>query len=180
VIIYTIGHGTRQTDDLVEILHGHGVARIVDIRRFPTSRLNPHLAREPLGRAVSAAGIAYEWWGAELGGRRSAQPRSRHVALRERAFRGYADHMDTPAFRDAIRRLMELATSQRVAVMCAETLWWRCHRRLVADTLTLRGADVVHLLDGAHTQPHVLTPGVRADAEGWPIYDVGATLKLPG
>jgi len=173
VRLYTIGHGTRATDELVAVLRDAAVERLVDVRRFPGSRRNPHLSREALERNLP---VAYEWWGEELGGRRRGAPESRHPAWRNDAFRAYADWMDTPVFHDALDRL--LADERPTTVMCAETLWWRCHRRLIADAATLRGAEVVHLLDVGQPQAHVLHEAVRPDEEGCPVYDRGTQAKF--
>lgn len=149
--LFTVGHGTRTTDELVAVLREGGVERLVDVRRFPGSRRNPHLAREALARDLP---LAYEWWGEELGGRRSAVEPTRHPEWRNAAFRAYADWMDTPVFQEALDRLLASAASQPTAVMCAERLWWRCHRRLIADAAVLRGAEVVHLLGVGQAQAH--------------------------
>jgi len=170
VTLYTVGHGTRPIDELVEVLRAAGVTRVVDVRRFPGSRRNPQFSRESLDRSLPEAGIAYEWDGDTLGGRRHGAAHTRHPALHNAGFRAYADHMDTDEFRDALDVLLEAAARERTAVMCAETLWWRCHRRLIADAAVLRDADVCHLGAG-EPQPHVRTQGMRADESGRPVYD---------
>jgi uncharacterized protein (DUF488 family) len=126
-----------------------------------------------LAGSLAEVGIGFEWWGEALGGRRSRVPGSRHTALRQAAFAGYADHMDTPEFRAAVDALL---ARTGVAVMCAETVWWHCHRMLVADALTMRGATVVHLLDVGRRQPHRPHPTVRRGDDGWPVYDVPDAL----
>ena len=133
--IHTVGHGTRTTEELVGVVKRAGVETIVDVRRFPGSRRNPHLTREELGESLPKHGIAYDWRGEELGGRRSrASGESRHPAWRNTAFRAYADFMETETFRFALNDLIARANDgEMMAVMCAETLWWRCHRRLIAD-----------------------------------------------
>jgi len=171
--LWTIGHGARTTENLLATLLDAGIEVVVDVRRFPGSRRHPHLAREALSEALPAGGVGYEWAGEALGGRRSVRADSPHVALRNDAFRGYADHMDTDPFRVALERL--LADERRCAVMCAETLWWRCHRRLIADAAVLAGVTVVHLLDVGRADPHRLTEGVRARGDGRPIYDGGSS-----
>ena len=179
--IHTIGHGTRSTAELVEVLHEAGVELLVDVRRYPGSRRSPHLAREALERDLPERGVAYEWWGEELGGRRSPVRgrRTRHPAWRNEAFQGYADYMDTAEFTSALERLLEHATGGvPLAVMCAETLWWRCHRRLIADALVLRGIEVVHLLGPGRSEPHLPHPGLRQDDQGRPVYDVGVDRSL--
>jgi uncharacterized protein (DUF488 family) len=173
-ILYTVGHGTRSTDELLTVLRSGGVGRVVDVRRFPGSRRHPHLGREPLAAALAQAGVAYDWAGEALGGRRSGVEPSRHPALRNAAFRAYADHMDTPEFREALNRLLdEVRTGPPPAVLCAETLWWRCHRRLIADAAVLVGTPVTHLLDERTSKPHELSRDARPDEQGRPVYDVG-------
>ena len=132
--VLTVGHGARSAEALLEVLRNASVTTLVDIRRFPGSRRHPQFGREVLAVSLPAGGIRYEWQGEELGGRRSRGPSSRHTALIDAAFGGYADHMDTAAFRGAVQALVGRAEAgERLAVMCAETLWWRCHRSLVAD-----------------------------------------------
>jgi uncharacterized protein (DUF488 family) len=173
--VYTIGHGTRTADGLIDALRAEGVRLLVDIRRFPGSRRSPHLARGPLEAAVTAAGIGYSWRGEELGGRRrGGGGPSRHTAWRVAAFRSYADWMDGPTFRAALERLERDAARTRLALLCAETLWWRCHRRLVADALVSRGHRVLHIMPGGRLQEHPLHAGLRRDEEGRPVYDVVA------
>ena len=179
MILYTVGHGVRSTDELVAVLRAAGVERLVDVRRFPGSRRNPHLSREALAADLP---LAYEWWGEELGGRRS-RPKdrpTRHPAWRNEAFQAYADYMDTEPFRTALQRLLAEADADHTAtaVMCAETVWWRCHRRLIADAAVSQGAEVVHLLDVGTTQPHKASDGLRIDDDGWPVYDLGPQTIL--
>jgi uncharacterized protein (DUF488 family) len=136
------------------------------------------MSEAALRRSLPDLGVAYEWWGDDLGGRRRARADgpTRHPAWRVDAFRNYADYTDTAPFRDAIVRLEH--TEGPLAVMCAETLWWRCHRRLIADALVVRGGDVVHLLGVDARQPHRLPPALRVGDDGWPVYDVGADITL--
>lgn len=176
--IFTIGHGTRTTDELVGVLEAHTVGVVVDVRRYPGSRRHPHFGRGALERDLPAAGIAYEWWGEELGGRRRRAAETRHPAWRVDAFRAYADYADSDEFRAALDRLEQLASRRAVSVMCSERLWWRCHRRLIADHLTVRAWHVVHIIDESSSQPHRLHEGLRTDAEGRPVYDVGETGSL--
>jgi uncharacterized protein (DUF488 family) len=176
VRIWTVGHGARPVETLVATLTEAGIGTLVDVRRFPGSRRHPQFGRDALGATVAQAGLTYTWQGETLGGRREPHPGSRHTALRNAAFAAYADHMDTPRFRAAVDDLLATAAIEPQAVMCAETLWWHCHRMLIADALVIRGATVEHLLHpGAH-QPHRLTAGVRPDAGGWPVYDEQPTL----
>ena len=177
--IFTVGHGTRSADELTEVLQAAGIQVVVDVRRFPGSRRHPHFAREELEVWLPRAGIAYSWRGEELGGRRRRKEGvSRHPAWRNAAFQGYADHTDSPSYRAAIMRLETECSATRISVMCAETLWWRCHRRLIADTLELRGTLVLHLIKPGAEQRHALHPAVRVDGEGWPVYDLGETAEL--
>jgi uncharacterized protein (DUF488 family) len=174
--LFTVGHGTRSVAELAAVVADAGLDRLVDVRRFPGSRRHPHLSRAGLERDLPSLGITYEWREA-LGGRRSRVAGSRHTAWRNDAFAGYADHMDSVEFRAA---LDDLLGRLPLAVMCAETLWWRCHRRLIADAATLAGVGVVHLLDVGKSQPHRLQESVRKDDEGRPVYDGGRGRLLEG
>jgi uncharacterized protein (DUF488 family) len=178
--IYTVGHGTRTTDELAGIVKAGNVATIVDVRRFPGSKRNPHLAREALDESLPARGVGYEWWGEELGGRRSrTSDVSRHAAWRNSAFRAYADYMETGVFRAAVDGLIDRARAgEGLAVMCAETLWWHCHRRLIADALIARKIQVVHLLDTKSTHTHSLHESARVERDGTIVYDVGVDREL--
>jgi uncharacterized protein (DUF488 family) len=180
--VFTIGHGTRTTEELAGMLRAADVSLLVDVRRFPGSRRHPHFAREALAESLPALGVAYDWRGEELGGRRSRSPdgTSRHPAWRNDAFAGYADYMDTMPFRDALDELKDEAQAgTALAVMCAETLWWRCHRRLIADALTIRGVEVVHLIGPGKSSAHPLNEAARRGPDGYPVYDVGVTGELP-
>lgn len=179
-MLYTIGHGNRSIAELVAPLAEAHIELLVDVRRHPGSRRNPHLSRQRLAEALPREGIAYQWRGEELGGRRRepGDADSRHPAWRNASFRAYAAYMDGPTFQGALDHLVDRAQSQPVAIMCAETLWWRCHRRLIADAATLRGVEVVHLLGEGRSQPHVLHPNLRADEDNRPVYDVGSDRRL--
>jgi uncharacterized protein (DUF488 family) len=172
VRIRTVGHGARPIETFRAILDEAGVGTLVDVRRFPGSRRHPQFGREALEAAVPG----YVWQGETLGGRRRSHSGSRHTALRNASFAAYADYMDTPPFRTAIDDLLRAAATERQAVMCAETLWWHCHRMLIADALVLRGAVVEHLLEPGVRQPHRLTAGVRPGPDGWPVYDIQPAL----
>lgn len=177
--VHTVGHGSRSTEELVAILRSVQVSRLVDVRRQPASHRHPHFAQDALCRSLPDLGVRYEWWGEALGGRRRAAVASRHPAWTNDAFRGYADHTESAPYRDAIASLAAAAAAgEGVAVMCAESLWWRCHRRLIADSLTVHGTTVVHLLDVRHRQRHRLPPSLRVGDDGWPVYDVGADVPL--
>ena len=177
-VLFTVGHGTRSLDELAGVLGAAGISRLIDVRRHPGSRRNPHLSRPVMAEELPGHGVAYEWEGEDLGGRRRAAEVSRHPAWRNASFRAYADHMDSPVFRRAFDRLLAGAAEEPTAVMCAETLWWRCHRRLLADAAVLKGWEVVHLMGDGKSQAHTANPAVRSDDDGWPVYDVGAPGEL--
>ncbi|MGH9193844.1 MAG: DUF488 family protein [Acidimicrobiales bacterium] len=178
VELLTVGHGTLSADELAALLAGTDVALLVDVRSFPGSRRHPQFGREQLERWVPEAGIEYRWEPG-LGGRRKARPDSPHVALRSRPFRAYADHMGTAEFNAALDEVLVAAADRRTAVMCAESLWWRCHRRLLADAVVLtRDGEVRHLFHDGRSTPHVVTDGARV-ADGAVIYDCGGDTPLP-
>jgi uncharacterized protein (DUF488 family) len=147
IVLYTVGHSTRSPDQLLDILRTAGVGAVVDVRTFPSSRRYPHFNRSALEEWLPEAGIDYVHV-PELGGRRDPAPGSPNGGWRERGFRGYADHMTTPVFASGLERLVRLARAKPTTVICAEALWWRCHRRLIADALTARGWEVEHLGSG--------------------------------
>jgi uncharacterized protein (DUF488 family) len=158
VRVFTIGHGTRPADELVECLTAAGVRTLVDVRRFPGSRRNPQFNRDAIAATVAAAGIAYRH-AVELGGRRSGEPgEERFACIRTAAFRSYAARMSAAGWQGA---LDDTLAEPAPCFMCAETLWWRCHRRLIADLLVARGHEVVHLIRPGETQAHEL----RAEAD---------------
>lgn len=176
VTIHTVGHGTLAQDEFATLVHDAGVDEVVDIRSFPGSRRNPQFGTEQMARWLPEATVAYSWM-RDLGGRRKAVPGSKHVALRHPSFRAYADYMETEPFVTGVDHL--LARGDGRAVMCSESVWWRCHRRLLADYLVLvRGVEVVHLMHDGRLTPHPPTEGVRAERHRL-IYDVGATPPLP-
>jgi uncharacterized protein (DUF488 family) len=176
--VHTVGHGTLPADTFAALLGGAGIARVVDVRSFPASRHNPQFGREEMERWVPEAGIDYAWM-RDLGGRRRTSPASVNIALRNDAFRGYADYMQTHAFLAGVDDLLALAARDATAVMCSESVWWRCHRRLLADHLMLvRGIEVVHLMHDGRRTPHAPTEGVRLDGDTL-VYDVGVTPPLP-
>jgi uncharacterized protein (DUF488 family) len=148
-VIWTVGHGTRTTDSLADPLRAAGVATVIDVRRYPEGRRQPHLSRERLEVDLPRLDVRYEWWGEALGGRRPAPPASAIASpWRSPGFAAYAAYMLTDAFRVALSSLEGRATAgEALAVMCAETLWWRCHRRLIADALVFDGLAVRHLID---------------------------------
>ncbi len=177
MLIHTVGHGTLPADEFTELLRAADLDEVVDVRSFPGSRHNPQFNREAMDTWLSEDGLGYSWQ-RDLGGRRPARPDSRHVALRNDAFRGYADHMESEAFVAGVEELVAGAATRDRVVMCSESVWWRCHRRLLADHLVLiRGVDVVHLMHDGRRTPHAITDGARRDGHTV-VYDVGTTGAL--
>jgi uncharacterized protein (DUF488 family) len=163
--------------DFSALLQEAGVGHVVDVRSYPASRRNPQHSLEQLELSLPAAGIGYSW-DRRLGGRRRPKPQSPNVALREEAFRGYADHMATTEFDAGLDDLVIRAATAHVSVMCAESVWWRCHRRLLADALVLlRGVPVIHLFHDGRQRPHPPSPEARV-LDGRLVYDVGTTTPL--
>lgn len=159
--IWTIGHSTRSIEEFVAMVETHGVKLIVDVRILPGSKRYPHFNKENLSASLGERGIHYEHF-PELGGRRRPRSDSRNTAWRNAAFRGYADHMETQEFRAGIHRLLESAgVVGATAMMCAEAVWWRCHRALISDYLRARGIDVVHILSEKKTELHPYTSAAR-------------------
>lgn len=176
--MHTVGHGTLPASGLVAVLQEAGVRHVVDVRAYPGSRHNPQHGQQEMEQWLPAAGIHYRWM-SSLGGRRRPSSDSKHVALRHTSFRAYADHMETSEFLDGVDQLLGPASSEPTALMCSEAVWWRCHRRLIADHLALvRDVPVLHLMHDGRVGPHVPTNGVRA-VDGALVYDVGGTPQLP-
>ena len=151
-------------------MRAYGIELLVDVRTAPGSRKHPQFGRDSLARSLSDAGVGYEWR-KDLGGWRKPLAGSQHTALTSAGFRGYADYMDTPAFGAALRWLMAQAQDRAVAYMCAESLWWRCHRSMISDALLARGWRVIHLLADGRSEPHRLRSMARLDGDRV-IYDV--------
>jgi len=158
--VWTIGHSTRDADEFVRILQAHRIELVADVRRFPGSRRNPQYSGEAIARTLAASSIEYRWIEL-LGGRRRPDADSPNLGWRHPAFRAYADYVETEAFAAGLAELLDAAYGLRTAVMCSELLWWRCHRRLVADVLTSLGLPVVHIRDETHAEPHRLGPPAR-------------------
>lgn len=157
--IWTIGHSTLTPEAFIGDLRAQDIALLADVRRYPGSRRLPWTERTALAEALAGQGIGYLHMPA-LGGRRTPRKDSPHTAWRHAAFRGYADHMDTPAFAHALAKLEETATAHRTAIMCAEALWWKCHRGLIADRLKAEGWTVLHILGRTVTE-HPYTAAAR-------------------
>ena len=160
--VWTIGHSTRTIDELLAVLDAHGIEAIADVRRFPASRRLPQFQSDALETALAAHGVAYRWIAA-LGGRRRPDTASANTGWRNASFRAYADHVASGEFADGLDELLAMAHGLRTAVMCAEVLWWRCHRRLIADVLTSIGIEVVHVRDATAAEPHRLAPPARVE-----------------
>jgi uncharacterized protein (DUF488 family) len=159
-VAWTIGHSTRPLEGFLELLAGNGIEAVADVRRYPGSRRWPHFAREPLAIALKNRGLVYMWF-PELGGRRTPRSDSPNTAWRTAAFRGYADYMATEGFAEGLDRLVNLACGLRTAVMCSESLWWRCHRGLIADALRWLEFEVIHILGPGSTASHPYTAAAR-------------------
>src|SRR5215472_712624 len=159
--LWTIGHSTRKIDVFISLLEENGISLVADVRMFPGSKRYPQFGREALAKSLSEHGIGYEHL-PELGGRRKAKPDSKNTAWRNEAFRGYADYIETEEFRNGIGRLVDLAEKTGpIAIMCAEAVWWRCHRSLISDYLKVRGVEVLHILDQGKVEPHPFTSVAR-------------------
>lgn len=158
--IWTIGHSTRSAAEFIHILNAHQINTLVDVRSFPGSRRYPQFNSFDLSESLAAEDITY-YHVPTLGGRRRPAPDSKNTAWRNSSFRAYADHMETEEFKEGIEILRELAGKGRTAVMCAEAVWWRCHRSLIADYLKALGGTVIHLIDEKQTQIHPYTSAAR-------------------
>jgi len=153
--VWTVGHSTRPLTDFLEVLAAYRIELVADVRRFPGSRSQPQYQQPALEAALHRAGIGYSWL-PDLGGRRRPVPDSPNTTWRHPAFRGYADYLAGEEFAAGLFELLALAWGLRTAVMCAEVLWWRCHRRMIADVLVSLGAHVIHIMDAKTAQPHRL------------------------
>jgi uncharacterized protein (DUF488 family) len=161
-VVLTVGHSTRSLDDFLALLAAHSVTRLVDVRTVPRSRHNPQFNRDTLPAALETAGISYAH-AAGLGGFRRTHPGSPNSGWRNASFRGFADYMQTPEFADALAELIAAASRERVALMCAEAVPWRCHRSLIADALVVHGVQVDEIISGTRRQVHALTSFARVD-----------------
>ena len=158
-MIYTIGHSTHSADAFLALLRMHGVTQLADVRTMPMSRRYPHFNRDSLEKFLAASGIRYRHLGG-LGGLRKPKRDSTNTAWKHPSFRGYADYMETEAFERAFRELVVFASADPTAVMCAEAVWWRCHRQLLADALLVQGVPVWHIV-GASAKPHEMSAFAR-------------------
>ncbi len=158
--VWTIGHSTRSAAEFNQVLVAHQITALVDVRSFPGSRRYPHFNKPELDRNLGAAGIQY-LHSPQLGGRRRPTSDSKNAAWTNPSFRAYADHMDSQEFKQGTEDLMDCARTKRTAIMCAEALWWRCHRSLISDFLKSNGVEVIHIFDLKKTEVHPYTPAAR-------------------
>jgi uncharacterized protein (DUF488 family) len=173
--IWTIGHSTRTIDEFISLLQANQIRLLVDVRSLPGSKRYPQFNKEALADSLGKTGIRYEHF-PELGGRRKAKPESKNTAWRNASFRGYADYMETEEFRKGVDRLLDLAAGAGpTAIMCAEAVWWRCHRSLISDYLKARGIEVLHIMDAKKTEPHPYTSAARI-VDGKLSYGADSTL----
>ena len=159
--IWTIGHSTRMIDEFISLLKENEIKLLADVRAWPGSKRYPQFNKEALAESLTAHEISYEHF-PELGGKRKSKPDSRNTAWRNASFRGYADYMETEQFQKGIERLLDVAAEAgSTAIMCAEAVWWRCHRSLIADYLKARGVEVLHILSANKVEPHPYTSAAR-------------------
>ena len=164
--VWTIGHSTHPLSDFVQMLQAYGIEAIADVRRFPGSRRHPHFGGEALAAALAGNGIAYQWF-SDLGGRRRPDfDEAEGNAWRHPSFRAYAQHLRSEEFATGLASLQHVAKACRTAVMCSELLWWRCHRRLIADVMLFCGWRVTHILGPKECSAHAFAPPVHVSADG--------------
>jgi uncharacterized protein (DUF488 family) len=175
--IFTIGHSTHEPEAFLALLRRFEIGLLADVRRYPGSRRLPHFNARELERLLSGRSMDYVHL-PELGGRRSPLPDSPNGGWRSGQFQGYADHMASEEFQAALERLLQLGAERRVAVMCAEAQWWRCHRRLLSDALLTRGARVVHIDSRGDSERHQITDFALVDERGVTYPPAQGTLEL--
>ena len=174
--VWTIGHSTRSIDEFISLLTQNEINLLADVRLFPGSRRYPQFGKEALAQSLKAHGSRYEHF-PELGGRRKPKADSHNTAWRNASFRGYADYMETERFQKGVERLLGLASEAgRLAIMCAEAVWWRCHRSLISDNLKARGIEVMHILHANKIEPHPFTSAARIVNGELSYADDGALL----
>lgn len=174
--LWTVGHSTRTQDEFIALLKHYGIEAVADVRRFPGSRRLPQFMSATLEASLAKHGIAYQWI-EELGGRRRPPPGPTMSAWRNTSFRGYATHIQSDEFDRGLHKLLGFADLQPTVMMCAEVLWWRCHRSMVSDVLKLRGIEVLHIQDERHLSPHPYTSPARLDKGKLTYTDSGMLLK---
>jgi uncharacterized protein (DUF488 family) len=179
-IVLTIGHSTRTVEEFIGLLQAHGVSRVIDVRTVPRSRHNPQFNKASLPGSLKKAGLVYVHM-PKLGGLRHAKRDSLNVGWRNASFRGYADYMQTPEFAKSLEELIQLANQDRIALMCAEAVPWRCHRSLIADALLVRGIRAEDIMSPTRRQVHTLTPfaKVRGTAITYPTEESQSAKEKP-
>jgi uncharacterized protein (DUF488 family) len=179
-LLLTIGHSTRTVEEFIGLLRAHAVSRVVDVRTVPRSRHNPQFNKASLPGSLKKAGLGYVHM-PKLGGLRHAQRDSLNVGWRNASFRGYADYMQTPEFAKSLEELIQLANQDRIALMCAEAVPWRCHRSLIADALLVRGIRAEDIMSPTRRQVHTLTPfaKVRSTTITYPTEASQSTQEKP-
>ena len=180
--IWTVGHSTHPIDEFIRIVQSAGIRQLVDVRTIPRSRRNPQFNRENLPESLKASGIAYKHM-PRLGGLRQPRPDSINRGWRNASFRGYADYMQAPEFRSGLQTLLEAAAHEPTAIMCAESVPWRCHRSLISDALLARGIEVLDILSASSVKPHALTAFARIEGDevtypGGSVDDENLQLKF--
>jgi len=158
--VWTIGHSTRTIDQFHQLVLSNAIVNLVDVRSYPGSRRYPQFNQAELARSLSTIEVNYHHL-PDLGGRRKPLPDSKNTAWRNESFRAYADHMESDDFKKGIAELHSLALQGPAAIMCSEAVWWRCHRSLIADWLKAKGAEVIHIIDKTHLEPHPYTSAAR-------------------
>jgi uncharacterized protein (DUF488 family) len=176
--IWTIGHSTRSGEEFIALLQRSQIEALVDVRRFPGSRRHPQFGSAQLSSELGKSGIEY-FHLPDLGGRRRPRPDSPNTAWRNEAFRGYADYMMTEPFRTAVEQLLQIARSKRAAMMCAEAVWWQCHRGLIADHLKADGHTVWHIMGQDRVEPHPFTSAARIVNDRLSYAEAEQELELP-
>ena len=174
--MWTVGHSNKPLEEFLGLVSTHKIQSIVDVRRFPVSRRYPHFSQQNLEQSLSNHGVSYLHF-PELGGRRSPRVDSHNTAWKNEGFRGYADYMETEPYQRALEQLVQLASSQRIALLCAEALWWQCHRSLIADSLKASGIRVLHILSPTKIEEHPYT-GVARVVDGKLSYVTPPADKL--
>ncbi len=174
--LYTVGHGSRTLEELLDLLDETGISILVDIRAYPQSKCHPHFSQEFFRLAIEQVGKTYYWAGPQFGGNRRAAIDSQHVALQDEMLRGFADYMESDTFKVAATQLINMARQERVAIMCAEFLPNGCHRSLVSDYLVLKGVNVIHLISDVDVKEHCLSGFARRESSEL-VYDRKAEPK---
>lgn len=175
--VYTVGHSNRSVEDFISLLQAVAIKTVVDVRAYPQSNRYPHFSQDELRQHLGKAGMVYHWTGRQLGGMRKSNGESKHVALNDAAMQAYADYMESEPFQKAIVQLINLASQNNTAILCAEKLPENCHRSFISDYLMLQGVEVKHILDNSNVAPHQLNSLARRESQEL-VYDRGVTNNL--